>query len=264
MSFLLVVAPLAGFLTRALTIKISGGETWGFQGPYLITAIIQEFFGSILFQNSLIVFLFSILFVLGLMQLLRIDVKKFFFIIVIIAIPLGMGYIFSYKFPIVPRYFIYLVPFFFIGISFFFLPIKKYFKTNQFLCIVLLFITVISIPYLATYYSHDFKMENWKDISQDIKNLTNAGDVIVIVPMQYQIPFDYYYNNNTYSTYLYGASNPDELDQILITNAEKKIFFVSNPVNSETFEWVKAHSNLIKNRNNICIYQARVMVNEVI
>lgn len=256
-AFLLLLSPIILDALRSFYFKFSETPNWGDRGPDLIISIIGNFSGSMAGSNFVYITIFIILCFLGFIQLFRTNPNKFLFLVITILVPLTVGYWISYMMPTVSRYFIVLIAFFYIGIAFFFLPFKKYFMATQFLCIVVLFIAIISIPSLNSYYSLNSKGEDWKGISHEIQNVTDAGDIIVIVPPWYIQPFGYYYNNTTYKTYIYQAEYPDEIERIVLTHPREDIFFINTYYISESYEWINANSTLIKKSGYHYIYKLK-------
>jgi len=63
------------------------------------------------------------------------------------------------------------------------------------LCVLMLFITLLTLPGLQYYYTHPQKQQ-WRDTAALIDSYTKPGDVIIIYPNYDQTPFDYYYKGN--------------------------------------------------------------------
>jgi hypothetical protein len=142
------------------------------------------------------------------------------------------------------------------GIAFFFLFLKKYLGTPKFLCLVILFIAIVSIPPLQSYYSYDYKWDyDWKGINNKIQDITREGDVIVLVPHRSGLSFSYYYNNTIYGTIIYYAVYPDEIEQIVLAHEERDIFFICNKDRSDSYQWIDTNSTLIEKYGHYYIYK---------
>ena len=254
--FVILSSPMLIGTIYAGSRKTALSETWGLQGINLIIDIMRVSFGSF----EIVVFISGMLFLLGLIQIFRTDIDKFTFFVIAIAIPMCISYALSYGMPIVSRYLICLLPFFFIGISCAFIAFQHLTKNVNFLPIVVLILIITSIPSLQLYYSSNSKNgENWKNASLNVRNLTEQGDVIVFIPGFYSIPLNYYYNNQSEKTYEFMANNRSELDTIISANKRKTVFLVVvNPdfftSSRESIGWIKEHSILKYQESAISIY----------
>jgi hypothetical protein len=221
--------------------------------------MLSQLFGGISDSHLLSVYLFILLFSIGLIELLRIDFNKFLFLGIAIIIPLTVGWWISYKMPTDPRYFISLITYFQIGISFFFLPMKKWFSVTRFFSIAVLIIAIISIPSINSYYSLNTKWDDWEGISHEIQNLTDDGDIIIIVPSWYTHVFRYYYDNTVDNTSIYRAQKPDEIERIVLEHQGETIFFVCTNHIAESYEWIDSNATLVSQFGYHYIYQLNSM-----
>jgi mannosyltransferase len=254
--FMILASPMLIGTIYSGSRKTAHSPTWGYQGINLIIDTMRVSFGTF----EIVVFISAILFILGLIQIFRTDIDKFTFFVMAIAIPLSISYTLSFGMPMVSRYLICLLPFFFIGISCAFITFQHFTKKVNFIPIVVLILMITSIPSLQVYYSSNSKSgEDWKNASLNLRNLSSQGDVIVFVPGFYSIPFNYYYNNQSEKTYEFMANNQSELDTIISANKGRTVFLVIvNPdffdSSRESIGWIKEHSHLKYQDGAITIY----------
>lgn len=254
--FMILSSPMLIGTIYAGSRKTAHSPTWGSQGINLIIDIVRVSFGSF----KIIVFIMAILFLLGLIQIFMTDIDKFTLLVIAIAIPMCISYILSFGMPIVTRYLICLLPFFFIGISSAFILFQYLTKKVTFLSIVVLILIITSIPSLQLYYSSTSKnSQDWKGFSQDIHNLTDEGDIIIMVPGYYYHPFSYYYNNSTENTFVYTANNKTDLENAFSEKDGKKIFLVVCNIKNmnspkEMIQWIEMHATIIKKHEEILLY----------
>ena len=133
--------------------KVNEVGSWGYQGVDVITTTIWDEFG---WYNVGIIIL-CLLFMAGLVRILRTGRKRFLFITVALALPLIITVVLSYRMPVVSKYLIGLLPFFFLGISYSISSVHRRLFTVRFSCIAILLLVAISVPSLNMYYSADPK-----------------------------------------------------------------------------------------------------------
>jgi hypothetical protein len=119
---------------------------------------------------------------------------------------------------------------------------------------------LINLPVLVNYYS-GFSKEDWRGFSEKMQNTTRAGDIIVLVPLYMNMPFNYYYSNITDNTFEYGASTVQDLNNISEQRENKTIFFVVtndiiavNPKGDEII-WLKENTNFLGQNTGIFLFE---------
>ena len=258
-TFLLAVAPFIPYLFGSYSGKINEPLTWGMQGLELLQAMGMQFFGGIGSPVLIMVYLFAVLFFLGLVLLLRTDRRKFKFLLITIIVLLATAWGLSYTMPTDPRYFIILFAFILLGISFAFLPFKKFFSPTRFLCYAIICIAVISIPSLHSYYSLDAKWEDWKGISREIEEVTDEGNIIIIVPPWSVQPFRYYYDTTLHNRSVYTVDYADELVPIVASHPDERIFFICSENSIGPYKWIAGNATQIGEYGEHHIYKLNVM-----
>jgi hypothetical protein len=252
----LLSLPMLIVTVQAGISKVTQAETWGIVGIDVITTTIRAELGP-----SWEMLILGLLFLLGLVQILRNDRKQFFFIVVALALPLVITVALSYRMAIVPRYLIGLLPFFFLVISYFISSIHSRIFTIRFSCVAILILIIISVPSLNLYYSSASKSgEDWKGFAQKLHNMTGNEDVILIYPWFYTTPFNYYYNNRTDNTFVYGIKNKTDLEVRTQQNREKNKFLIivdlkNRDSSGNIRQWIKTHTVLVENDEELYLYR---------
>lgn len=253
--FLLALPMMLAAVRAGLSNENQAGS-WGDQGIDVITSTIHAELGS---DWVMIILLLS--FLLGLVSLYRDDRKLFFFILVALVLPLVTMVVLSYRMPIVPRYLIGLLPFFYLGISYFICSVQLRLFTIRFSCIAILLLFAISVPSLIPYTPGDSKMgQDWKGFSQELHNLTGAGDQILVYPGYNTVSLTYYYHNGTEQTRIYGIENKKDLDTFLIQNPDQKTMVIIVGSNNlkpagEISPWINAHAVLAEKHGELFLYK---------
>ncbi len=254
-TFLLVVSPFIPYLFGSYSGKINEPLTWGIRGPELIKAMGIQYFGGIGTGHLITVYLFAVLFLLGLIQLFRTDVRKFLLLVIAILIPLTSAWVLSYTMPTDPRYFIILIAFIFIGIAFVFLPFRTWFSPTRFLGIAIIVIALLCVPSLHSYYSLDAKWEDWKGITREIQDLTGEGDLIIIIPTWSTPSFRYYDSHIIHNLSVYNAESADQLGPIVAAHQGETIYFICSENIIEPYRWIAGNATLVKEFGEHHIYK---------
>lgn len=185
------------------------GSSWGLEGmDFGIQSMVQFLTND---PNGL--FFLLIFFCFGSIVLFYEYRTKFYFIFSLLLLPVLACLILSYKMTMVPRYLIALLPFLFAVIACGMLPFFKKLNKNIVMGIVVALIILFSIPHFSAYYTVSIN-DDWRNASVQIEKITNAGDIIVVMPEYNRIPFDYYYNNASYGTLEFAVSNGNDLEWI--------------------------------------------------
>jgi len=119
--------------------------------------------------------------------------------------------------PTTTRYLFFIMPFFFIAISSNYRWLEGRFTPRQALHIVIgvgLLLCVISVPAYHLYYTEQTKY-NWEGFMEGLAEITDDGDIVLLVPSGFELIFNYYYYDNvTDKTLLLASHNVTELDAI--------------------------------------------------
>ena len=148
------------------------------------------------------------------------------------------------------RYLIYLLPFFFIGISLSLKPLTGLYKCKNCTLIYIVIFFLIQAPFLALYYNTYFtkySKEDWRGISNIIEKTSLEGDYIIVIRNNIRLPLDIYYNNRSDGTYEFGVQNESDIEPILRSLRDKQGFFIvteyinSSDPDGSTTQWL--HNN---------------------
>jgi mannosyltransferase len=246
MVFLMVSLPLILVAIGQFLIRTSSAPTYGIQGPEIVTETLRQISG----YNAIILIIYLTLFVIGIFTLFRIDRSKAYLIIAMIVFPLVISWALSYRMPMIPRYLITILPFYFIGIASSYLPIVSLVKSKRVIYLLMIVIIVINIPVLVPYYQNPTK-DDWRGFSGMIREVARPGDIIVLMPDYNHQPFDYYYQNVTAGTLEYGANTVQRLEEIYKLKGGHRIFYVVtadiNAVDPQgkTLEWLTSHTKTV-------------------
>jgi len=256
-SFVLLSFPLIFLAVKMFFVRTSSTPTWGMDGTSLITQTLTQFLG----HSGIIVGIFLLLLYAGLILNIFEDLNKSLLLIYILFFSFSTSYILTTKMPMMPRYLIYLLPIFYLGIASsyeWFYSNLKYRKTIYFLIILTI---LISIPYFSSYYS-GFQKEDWRGFSKNLQQMSSENDTIVVLPEYITYPLDYYYDNKSDRTYEYGASNSLQLQEIYTQNKGHQIFYVvtgdiyaANP-EGDVIQWLQNNSQFLGEHTNIYLFRS--------
>jgi mannosyltransferase len=221
MVFVFLCLPLIIVTVRLFLIRTSAPPTYGIQGFGIIIESIQQFFGYNLYSALF----FSILLIMGFIQIFKIDKIKFFLFVSIIIVTFLASWGLSYKMPMIPRYLIFMLPIFFIGVAAGFRLIYSAINNRWFIYLIIAAIILIATPFMIGYYS-SFSKEDWRGFSKNIESMTKDGDLVVLAPGYISLPFNYYYSNTTDKTVEFGANTRNDLEKISSLKGNSSIFII--------------------------------------
>jgi len=220
-AFICLCLPLLIVTVRLFFVRTSSSPTYGIQGIGIITESIQQFFG----YNIYSAIIFSILLLLGLIQILKSDKTKFCLFLAIIIMTFLASWGLSYKMPMLPRYLIFMLPIIYSAVAAAYRPIYTLFNNHSVIYIFIAAIILIATPYMITYYS-SFSKEDWRGLSKSIESITKDGDIVVLAPSYISQPFDYYYSNTTDKTIEFGANTKNDLENISSAKGNSSVFII--------------------------------------
>jgi uncharacterized membrane protein len=220
-AFVLMCLPLIIVTIRLFFIRTSGQPTFGIQGFGIITESIQQFSG----YNVYSAVIFLILLVIGFIQILKTEKIKFFLFTSIIILSLTASWALSYKMPMIPRYLIFLLPIFYIGVAAGFRPFYQTLNNRWVIYLFIAVIILIASPFMSSYYS-GFSKEDWRGFSKNIESMTKEGDIVVVAPGYNTLPLNYYYSNTTDRTIQVEATTKNDLEKISLSKGNSSVFIV--------------------------------------
>jgi len=212
----LLIVGIGLFISRTGT-----GAVFGTSGLPLILSTIESLSGF----STPIAILFIILFITGLIGLFMNRREETLLLILLFITPLIISLLLAGSMPMVPRYLIAMILPFFIGIAAVFRLIPDGLRSPHVLAVAVLVLCLIQVPFLAGYYT-TYSKNDWRGFSGALSEVTEPGDVIVLVPGYMRQPLDYYYSNATDGTLQFGATTADNLESLRFSHPEDRIFFI--------------------------------------
>ncbi|MCK9330672.1 MAG: glycosyl transferase, partial [Candidatus Cloacimonetes bacterium] len=195
--------------------------TFGIQGLDVIYQTLLQVSGF----SDLILVPFIVLFLIGVAYTWREDRNGALLLIFIMVLPLVASLVLSSRMPMIPRYLIYLLPVYFIGIASVYPGLYALVRDRRMVCVFVAAAVLIGTPFLATYYTTPQK-NDWRGLSAELSEMTGEGDLIVVLPPYMAQPLDYYYSNVTDQTLELGATTGEDLEAIRDQYPGKQVFYV--------------------------------------
>jgi uncharacterized membrane protein len=247
-----LTAPLALITINLFGLRTAAPPTYGIQGLELVKETALQFSGFFLWA----MFVFLILFILGISWLSMNDKPLTLMIYTILAITFGISIYLSYRLPFLPRYIIYLLPFFYLGIACSIQWSKKY-KGWLTIAMVALIVILAVFP-LCQYWSGESK-DNWKAVASTLTNYTNEGDWVLSIPYYNAYPMRGYWDNQTDGTidfsepwsYQYIQEHPHEKTYIVVSREDSMADLGDNA--GPVWDWVTNNSKLLYSSGRIQI-----------
>jgi mannosyltransferase len=237
--------------------RTSSAPTWGMNGVSIITQTLISFSG----YNENVVGIFLLLFYIGLVLTIFRDTNKSLLLAYMLFFSFLISYVLTTKMPMMPRYLIYLLPIFYLGMASSYEGFNRIVKDGKLVYFLMIFIIITSLPHFSSYYSN-FQKEDWKGFSKNLQKMTYEDDVIVVLPGYITQPLDYYYSNKSDLTYEYEAYNSLELQQIYSINKGRRIFYVvtgdikaANP-EGDAIQWLQNNTEFLEKHTNIFLFKS--------
>jgi len=259
--FCIVSLPLLTLGIRLFASRSSGGPTFGVQGFDVIYQTFLQLSGF----NELVMYFLVILFIVGIIQMFRIDVKKGIFLVILTILTFLISDILSYKIPMVPRYLIFFSIVFVLGIAASYRLIYGLMDNKGVVYGLLVILIAINLPVLSGFYTGYVK-DDWRGFSQTMEQTAKQGDFIVLVPGYIAQPFDYYYSNSTAGTFEFGADTAKTLNAInsqkTLQKTNSSIYYIvtgdiysANP-GGDALSWLKDHTKPVGRDTGINLFVA--------
>jgi mannosyltransferase len=264
--------PLIFALYTVILQRASSAPAYGYQG---FNIIYQTFF--IMFWDSYIAIgLAVVLFIVGIWWTFKNDKEMALFLIFVPAIVFITSVILSNTIPMLPRYLIFVNIFVFLGIAmacpalvaFFQIAasdnLQKNIKKETVIKVIsfgLVGCFVISaVPFYTNYYQ-TYTKSDWRELGIELANITQPGDVVVVIPKYIMMPLDYYYSSKIDGTQEVWANNATQLEQIknAADSQQLTVFYVITPdINSQdpsgnAIKWLAANTMELGNIPGIAV-----------
>lgn len=220
-AFVVVSLPLLIVTVNLFLVRTSSAPTFGIQGLDVIYQTLYQVSGF----SSLTLILFVILFLLGTAYAWRENRSGALLLIFVMVLPLVASIILSSRMPMIPRYLIYLLPIYFIGIASSYTALSPLTQDRRVVYVAIAVVFLISTPFFTTYYVTPQK-NDWRGFSAELSGVTGEGDLIIVLPPYMTQPLDYYYSNATDGTLKLGAKTGSDLDMIQGQYPDRRAFYV--------------------------------------
>lgn len=257
--FFLLSLPLILKAINLFFVRTSSAPTWGMKGINSITSTLIEFSGN----NKIVASMFFLLFCIGIILTINKNINKSLLLLLLMFLSLLISYVLSTKMPMAPRYLIYLLPIYFLGIASFYEELYSIIKNRKIIYFLMMFMIIINLPYFSHYYS-SLQKDDWRGFSEILAKETHENDIIVVLPRYMGQTLDYYYDNKSDQTYEYQASNSLQLQKIYSQNKDHQIFYVAsqghlhsaNP-NGDAIQWLQNNTQFLENHTKISLFTSR-------
>ncbi len=250
--FGIICLPLILVTIQLFAKRTASAPTFGIQGPEIILATFAQISGS-----EMAMYLFVLLFIAGIIQAFLLDKNKGIFLVTVTVLTFIISNFLSYRIPMQPRYLIFLVIVYFIGIALSSRLLYSLANSRKIVYGFLLLLVAVNIPMLAGYYSGYVK-EDWRGFAGGLQQLTRQGDIVVVVPGYVSQPLDYYYSNSSDQTLELPATTAGDLTAIYAQKNNSTLFFVvtgdigaANP-EGDAVQWLEQNTKSL--RQNAGIY----------
>jgi len=242
--FAVVCLPLILVTIQLFAKRTAGGPTFGIQG----IGIILETFRQLSGYTTWLMYLFVILFVIGVIQAFVLDRHKGILLVLLMVLPFAISWFLSFRIPMSPRYLIVLAPVFFVGIALAYKPLFTFINNRGIVYAFMGVLVLLSVttPFFLNYYS-SYTKEDWRGLSQQMYTIAQPGDTIVLVPGYVAQPFDYYYSNTSGKTLEYGASTAEQLAAVVPAGTNTTVYYIvtadisSADPSGDTVKWLEEH-----------------------
>lgn len=211
--------------------RTATAPTYGLSGMDLVVQTILQLFG----YSDIIAVIFLLLFAAGVMWSFFNAYEQFSILIWITFLTIGISVMLSSFIPMMPRYEIFLIIPFALGIAMAHKPIANMHllpegRPKQYTVIIFsVFFMLVACPFYINYYQN-YTKEDWRSVSGNIESLTQQGDVIIAVPNYVILPLEYYYNAAEDGTKLVGLSNLTEIESEQRNNPNATFYVVTQDI----------------------------------
>ena len=255
--FVLATLPLLVVTANLFLVRTSSAPTYGIQGASVMYQTLLQISGF----NDLIMVLFIFLFLVGVISTWREDRKGSLLLVFMMILPLAASLLLSSRMPMIPRYLIYLLPVYFIGIASSYPALYALVRDKRAIYLAIIGVFLISTPFLATYYTTPQK-NDWRGFSEELAGMTVEGDLVVVLPPYMSQPLDYYYSNATDGTIELGANTGEDLDAIREQYSDRRAFYVVTAdilavdPTGEALVWLDKNAEFVGQRMGIYLFRS--------
>jgi mannosyltransferase len=256
--FFIAALPLILALISIFTLRTSTAPTFGIQGFGIISSSIVQIFGYTDYAAVIGLIFFSVgCYWLGTRY--NGGINKLLFLLLIIGITFITSAFMSYRIPMIPRYLIFLLIPFSLGIAMAYKMMQnivpdKITSTHIISGIILLFV-ITGIPFYLQYYQN-FTKDDWRGIAQDIESITNNGDTVVTVPDYIIAPVSFYYDPVKDQTTLIGATEVEKLNALKPAQNKRIYYVITSDLSAAepsgtTLTWLGQNTRVLRNYGSV-------------
>lgn len=206
--------PIFYALGGLIRMRTATPPTYGIQGVGILYETFKEFSG----YSDILLIIVLLLLAGGLLWSYFNAYEQFCLTVWLITAPILASVFLSFVIPMLPRYLIFLIIPFFLGIAMLYRPLTKIFAMNLTLLkpvytvmYFIMFFGMIATPFYMNYYQ-GYTKEDWRGVAKDLEEMTSPGDVVIAVPNYIILPLGYYYNATADGTAFNGLSTMEGLE----------------------------------------------------
>jgi mannosyltransferase len=256
---ILLTLPLLAALVPVYAQRTAAAPTYGIQGFGIVYETIRQ---MSLFSDPLAWILIIAWGIIVFFVSFDINEKhKGRLLLWITAVMFTISIFMSYKIPMLPRYLIFLMIPFALGIGMGYLYVRtvadREIKPIKIVVITAIIFALLAVPYGLQYYQN-YSKEDWRGIGKDLKSIIVPGDTVVNVPLYIGFPLDIYFNASSNQVIETGVMSVEELDPIR-KSATQSVYYVLTPdiyaadPAGKSVDWLKQNAVLVRNYGSVWI-----------
>ncbi|WP_082122768.1 glycosyltransferase family 39 protein [Methanoculleus sediminis] len=256
-AFVVAALPLLIVTFGLFRVRTSSAPTFGMQGLDVVYVTLIEASG----HSIAVLVAFLLLFLLGVAHTWHEDRSGGLLLVFVMIIPLAASLVLSSRMPMIPRYLIYLLPVYFIGIASAYPALRALVRERWAVALFIAAAILVSAPFLSTYYTTPQK-NDWRGFSAELGGMTGEGDLVVVLPSYTALPLDYYYSNTTDGTIELAATTGGDLEAIRGRYPDRRAFYVvtgdifaANP-GEDALDWLGENAQFVGQQTGIKLFRS--------
>lgn len=254
--------PLAIPVLALIRTRSSIGSVFGVQGWAMLDTTLQHLAG----YGFVTVLICLVAYVLGTVAYSIENKEKGLLLMMGFAIPLAVSVLLSEHITMVPRYLIWLLPFFLIPIAYAGriiyegMPKVMGFRPVATAMLVLLLCTPLAPLTTGTVNT------DWRGFSDTLTSLTEPGDQVIVMPGYTAKVLGYYYDNETDGTILSVANNLTDLQAVALEQKDcwivTSVHLQQTDDNGAAYEYLENTTKIIDGDplSDVVLYHERAMI----
>lgn len=234
--------------------RTATAPTYGYSGARLVTELLVQI--PSLDQAIFIVIPITLLFIIGLVWLFLKNRDKYALLIWIVVVTVIVSMFAATKIPMIPRYAIFLIIPFALGVSAAYFPLSRLLKGGNGMAtvsiVLVILMGVLVVPFCSTYYNSPG--DDWRGVANELSRVVKEGDVVVPVPEYMKFPLDFYYNASSR-----GVIETNLSDSMKYEARNYTIYYIITPdivaadPSGADLHWLQGYSTLVKQFGSIYI-----------